>query len=646
VKELKTSLLETFSHWAESTRFPLCEGVMKITVSTMTGEKRSFHLEKNSNDVWEWASTRADKKPPQNSRTLDERREDTACQTGRTATSQRSAQKILSAAGGDVRGSGVNGVRHILDKAMAELIEIHQIDGCDAAWIDPIELLTVILTFLDLPPGIRILTLCLTGDGRLSGHKSTFTLSLKICLPGNEKDQSTKWLIPLAAARGKETYANLAIIMRELGPRLKHLKKHVFTGQIPVQLRFCSDGKFLLTMLGMKSAKGAQSCPFCLLPADLWAQALCGKQFPSLYLRKSMEDLTTLRDNCFSCPLHTTTRGCHGSSHGKKRDNLLEGIVELEDIIIDELHFFLRMFELLLDLLLRYVEEWHLEGHFEDICSSIPGVSFYESDGMTQEGWAAWSPLDGGMMYLMLCGFLKVDSKGDTKLSKVFYVGNRAKIITRRARFHRKYFKGMLEAFTGLKQVIDYFRLKTDSEIQTDDELELTCDRFSDDLVKTFGAQIAAQKWYLHVIHSHIPAILKEVGSIFQFSCTPAERVNGSDTRTILCSCLQTDSSHQLMQTKLREIHFSYIEPRDHSETHYYPAHRKAARPPQNQYKRLRDLDHQTGVTTPKRKRRKLPELAAHKSKPKSTPPLVLRADLFKSFDPEEEEEEEEEEEQ
>jgi hypothetical protein len=215
---------------------------------------------------------------------------------------------------------------------------------------------------------------CFSGNGRKSGHLNGFILTLKLIL--DEKDApkfGTKFVFPIDVAQGREKYENVECLMEKLTPLLQLLQQTTFDNDVGVdKYTFCSDGKFLLLMLGMCGASGTCSCPFCLLPSSLWPDAISGKVDSKRYLRKSVTELGKFRNPEEGCPVHSSTEACLKNSktmdHGIKRKNLLAGLVEMDDIIIDELHFFLREFDLLENVLLRAIETFELEEELEKAC--------------------------------------------------------------------------------------------------------------------------------------------------------------------------------------------------------------------------------------------------------------------------------------
>ena len=113
--------------------------------------------------------------------------------------------------------------------------------------------------------------------------------------------QSPSTVFPIAIARAKENYENIRVLMNLLKPALRSVKSFQLCLQpntlpISTRLLFCADGKFLLSTLGLPSAAGSQSCPFCLVPKDKWRDVIKGVLNALDYLRKSMKELHKMRD--------------------------------------------------------------------------------------------------------------------------------------------------------------------------------------------------------------------------------------------------------------------------------------------------------------------------------------------------------------
>ena len=152
---------------------------------------------------------------------------------------------------------------------------------------------------------------------------------------------------------------------------------------------FCLDGKFLNCVLGMIGATETFFCPFCFIPNTMWVDVYAKRLSANDHLRKSLLTLSHCTPNCLQHPSK-----CRGYTHGCERDNLLMGLVELEDIFLDELHLFLYLWDLILNILLDYVEPLNQENALERVVKKCE-VCFHMLDGLNDKGYQLWTPLTG-----------------------------------------------------------------------------------------------------------------------------------------------------------------------------------------------------------------------------------------------------------
>lgn len=186
---------------------------------------------------------------------------------------------------------------------------------------------------------------------------------------------STKRVFPIAVGRGMEKYENLSVLFGELSPileKIRHLTWQSKKGAtITPEFWFCADAKFLLLVLGMQAANSEFSCPFCLLSHTLWGKTIVENIYnPSDYLRHSMHALDICKISHRNCPSHNE-HGCKISKHGWVRRNLIQNFIELDEIVIDELHLFMRQWDIHLDFLIAYCEAHHIENMLEGIFFSF-----------------------------------------------------------------------------------------------------------------------------------------------------------------------------------------------------------------------------------------------------------------------------------
>jgi hypothetical protein len=317
---------------------------------------------------------------------------------------------------------------------------------------------------------------------------------------------------------------------------------------------FCSDGKFLNCVLGMTCAMGTFSCPFCFVPNTMWGAVYAGKLSSDDYLRESF----LMMSRCVPhCPKHLNR--CKGDSHGCEKENLLIGLFELEDVFLDELHLFLRLWDLLLNILLGYIEPWGCEDALEAAAKKAQ-VCFHMLDGLDSKDYQLWTPLTGDKSKKLLDAFVDHPEW----MREVFLVGERAKLIPHdspkeleeKTEAHEMLFEAIYSLFVHLRKIIDYVR-DDRKTLKTIKDFESEVDAFIDELYSGWGEAIK-KGWYLHMLKSHIPAQMDRLGgTIYLCSCSDQERLNGKHTKLLLHCIQKQNSSEQLFRKEKSEIFFT-----------------------------------------------------------------------------------------
>jgi len=319
-----------------------------------------------------------------------------------------------------------------------------------------------------------------------------------------------------------------------------------------------------------------------------------------------MANLQASKNQTVPCPDHASVSSCNRAKHGTQRGCLLTGLLELTDIIVDELHFFLRLFDMLLELLLSYVETFNIESHFEGVVSVIKGVSYHMIDGLGRDGHQRWSNLDGEMAWKLMVGLL-TDSGNYPLLRKIFFVGNRFDLLDHShgatRDYHERRYDQFLMAFQRLRSLVLFLRMKEGSGLEDIDAFELLAHVFCHDLHTAFEDAVV-RKWYLHILCAHLPDLLRRYGSIWRFSCSALERMNGRHSKQLTSAILLTNSSSQLLHRHLLQIYFDFFRT-EKREKRKYPTNRKPSPHIQQNQKKI-TLDHHTGCTIKAKKKRKL----------------------------------------
>jgi hypothetical protein len=334
---------------------------------------------------------------------------------------------------------------------------------------------------------------------------------------------------------------------------LKEKKFRVGDRQGRCRFLFCSDGKFLNCVLGMSGAIGTFSCPFCFVPNTMWGAVHAQKLSASDHLRESFMLMSRPTHNCPKHPLR-----CKGDPHGCERENLLMGLFELEDVFLDELHLFLRLWDLLLNILLGYVEPFYREDALESAAKKV-GVCFHLLDGLDSKDYQLWTPLTGDKSKMLLDGFVK---HKDT-MREVFLVDEQAKLLITdseeelkdKKEAHEMMFESIYSLFAHFQKIVDFIR--DDRETLTSvQEFENEVDVFIEELYSGWGEAIK-KGWYLHMLKSHVPAQMERLGGTINLcSCSAQERLNGKHTRLLLHCIQKQDSSEQLFVKEKSVIYF------------------------------------------------------------------------------------------
>jgi hypothetical protein len=356
--------------------------------------------------------------------------------------------------------------------------------------------------------------------------------------------------------------------------------------------------------LGMSGATALFCCPFCFVPNSMWPNVYAGKLDVNEYLRKSFGLLSRSIPNC---PLHP--QKCKGKNHGCEKPNLLEGLFELCDIYLDELHLFLRLWDLLLNILLGYVEPFNREDILEGVAKKL-GVCFHMLDGLDSKGYQLWTPLTGDKSKKLLDGLV-----ADKDLMRsIFVLGDQAKDLpvegdgTEDA--HEMLFEAIYSIFQRLKNIIDYIRDDRNTLLNIE-EFEEEVELFIGELYEGWGAAIK-KGWYLHMLRCHVSTQMKRLGgSIYMCTCSDAERMNGKHTKLLLNCIQKQDSSKQLFGKQSSEIYFTLHPDKTRKRNTHQPSQNKKPNTRKGQRFTTETMDQRNKVVKPQaeRKRRKTQKL-------------------------------------
>lgn len=502
------------------------------------------------------------------------------------AIPSRARDALLSSTRSPIKGKMIAKEQKSILEVMKEKLPLHVVDGVDCAWICPKQLVELVMgQLVDFDK--REVRIVFSGDGRSIRKKPSVALFLKFIIR-REDSRKTKWVFPFLLGKGKEKAENLAFMMTLVREKLKDLNGHIVQlrngRHCKVKMEVCADGKFLNMVLGLEGHTGSFSCPFCMLQKSQWSQAMFEKFLidPSDYERKSIDELFVLKKETMHCSKHKNSRTCReqGSkdvgAHGRRVGyaQLLKGMnFQLEDLVVDELHMFLRLFDGLLDRLLFYIEAHDIEHQFEELVDKkIPGVVFHLESGVTKKGEQCWSPLNGDMAWKLMEGLIMIDpSTSECVMREIFLHGKNMLASSQKEKESHDYYCTLKFSFEALKEIMSFLR-EEKSLIRNIYQLRVLAIAYCQRLILFFGPRIA-NGWYFHILGCHLFDILKRHdGSILDYSCAAQERVNGIHGKLLINCVIQQNSSVEILQIVLRSLYFSFFdEEKSSSPLHQYP---------------------------------------------------------------------------
>ncbi|KAL5496433.1 hypothetical protein EMCRGX_G012714 [Ephydatia muelleri] len=346
----------------------------------------------------------------------------------------------------------------------------------------------------------------ISGDGAKFSRTSSFVLlSYAILMPvgrylsgiGNHT---------IAVVKGAEDYDTISTALAATFQEIDGLQQLGFVAvngvSYNIELFFSSDMKFMLTMLGLNAANSIYACPKCTVHRDCrWDVSK-----PESYYSTTMaRTLVTLRRAFAS---HGRTAAVHQGSV-----NCPLTAIPVAHMMIDELHLFLRIFDVMLRNLIKMSEP-----HTQQLVAYIRscGVSFNIWESESSDGKVEWTSLTGEAKKKVLK--LLPSKMKDIPLPNAFLDD----VVQLWKDFEVLY--NLLSSETPPPNAADDIHLKAKRWIQ----LFLR--------IKSDGHQKKFVTPYFHVMVYHVPDAIRQFGNIKQFSCQGVEKHNDDSKRNYFSS--------------------------------------------------------------------------------------------------------------
>ena len=227
-------------------------------------------------------------------------------------------------------------------------------------------------------PATEKIQIKINGDGARMTRNSSFVLLSFSILQTGDQVMTAKGNGTLAILNGKEDYTSLkesfGSIFSEINSMITEAKVTIGHTEIKTEFFLGGDYKFILIMLGLNGATANYACAWCKIHKDdRWKTDEHFTYFNSKPLSRSLQEMREMskksKDNYACC-----------------KEPFLH--IELDHIIVDELHLLLRITDVLTSNLITEVIDWDIEesilntsnkqAHLNKLINSIRscGVSF------------------------------------------------------------------------------------------------------------------------------------------------------------------------------------------------------------------------------------------------------------------------------
>ncbi|KAJ7384006.1 hypothetical protein OS493_024017 [Desmophyllum pertusum] len=222
----------------------------------------------------------------------------------------------------------------------------------------------------------------ISGDGARMTRNSSFILLSFSLLQAGDDVMSSSGNHTIAVVKGSEKYSTLkesfGTVFNEINETIKQGHITVNDSMYNVEFFLGGDYKFLLLMMGMKGATSIYACLWCKIAKDLrWKMEFDLDHYNTPPLVRTQEEMTKMSQK----------KGTQ-DKYSCENEPLLK--IELDHVVLDELHLLLRIMDVLINNLVREAVEWdkkqnankrkadHKDSHIKTLQSTVRscGISF------------------------------------------------------------------------------------------------------------------------------------------------------------------------------------------------------------------------------------------------------------------------------
>ena len=380
----------------------------------------------------------------------------------------------------------------------------------------------------------NILKIKLTGDGTRVG-KHLQLLNISYCIINEEVAATEKGNYVLAVIKIKENYEGIKDSLKDLREEMATLETIVYAGAtFNVEFFLGGDWKFLATVCGIGPANQNIACIWCLCPRVLRHDV--SQEWPlndkdtkvSRTIDSIKKDSISRKNNCQHVPLFE--------------------FIPMDHVIIDTLHLFLRISDVLLENLI-----WALKTA-DAIDKRVAFTTF---------DIAKHSHMDRFLKYLSSLNIpFTFDVSKDTKKLVYRTLTGPEKLLVFKTISVKDLLPGFKDAallqsiFTRFLDL--YFRMKeTFSSNEIVDTFQEEVKEWIRDFLKIYQTKDVTP--YMHAFNCHVPQFLKLYNNISYFNQQGLEKYNDQVSKDYFQSSNHRDTE-ALQQMILKKTRIQYLE--------------------------------------------------------------------------------------
>ena len=404
---------------------------------------------------------------------------------------------------------------------------------------------THIVEFLEKNPSFDIETdqiqIKLSGDGARMTRNSTFILLSFSILQTGECVMSAKGNRTIAVVSGHEDYD---VIKESFGGIFEEINNLIAEGHLEVggkhvntEFFLGGDYKFILMMLGLKSATSNYACAWCKVhKTERWNVNFDIDHYNSPPLKRTLQEVKDM------------SKSTHDNYCCSKYPLLN---IELDHIIVDELHLLLRITDVLTTNLIDEVLTWDQEDDFDKTNKEQKGkhlrklIDAVRSCGITFDVWQqknADGKVSGTYDYTSLLGSDKkiLLAELPNKLDEVLRPSMKDTVID------------VWKLFADVYKIITTWIPKTNPV-----ELWTIAKSWINLFLSLNGKREGYEKHrvtpYMHIMVAHLPNFLKLYKSVKKFTGQGVEKNNDTARSVVLRKSNKWDSVGDVLKVEHRQ---------------------------------------------------------------------------------------------